>query len=113
MALVTGAQAIQLDVTDSASVKATIMAIPKAHGRLNILVNNAGLMRPAMIATSAETDLDAMMDTNIKGAFLCAQWAARLMVAKKSGSIINITSIMGREGAVGFSSYAATIHHRP
>jgi len=87
VALVTGAQAIQLDVTDSASVKATIMAIRKAHGRLNILVNNAGLMRPAMIATSAEADLDAMMDTNI--------------------------SIMGREGAVGFSSYTATIHHRP
>lgn len=102
------AQAVQLDVTDGASVKAAIMAIRKAAGQLDVLVNNAGLMRPAMIATSSEADLNAMMDTNIKGAFLCSQLAARLMVGKKTGSIINMASIMGREGAIGFSSYAAT-----
>lgn len=102
------AQALALDVTDAASVKAAIMALRKSAGRLDVMVNNAGLMRPAMIATSSEADLDAMMATNIKGAFLCAQLAARLMVGKKSGSIINIASIMGRVGAVGFSSYATT-----
>ncbi len=103
-----GAQALALDVTDAGSVKAAVMALRKAAGRLDILVNNAGLMRPAMIATSSEADLDAMMETNIKGAFLCAQLASRLMASKKTGSIINIASIMGREGAAGFSSYAAT-----
>lgn len=105
---ISDAQALSLDVTNAASVKAAIVALRKATGRLDVLVNNAGLMRPAMIATSAEADLDAMMATNIKGAFLCAQLAARLMVGKKTGSIINIASIMGREGAAGFSSYAAT-----
>lgn len=105
---IAGAQAVQLDVTDAASVKTAIMTIRKAHGRLDILVNNAGLMLPAMIATSNEADLDAMMATNIKGAFLCAQLASRVMAGKKTGSIINMTSIMGLEGAVGFSSYAAT-----
>lgn len=102
------AHAVQLDVTDIGSVKAAIMTIRKAVGRLDVLVNNAGLMRPAMIATSSEADLDAMMATNIKGAFLCAQLASRVMAGKKSGSIINMASIMGREGASGFSSYAAT-----
>ena len=101
-------QAVQLDVTDADSVKAAVMAVRKAVGQLDVLVNNAGLMRPAMIATSSESDLDAMMDTNIKGVFLCAQLAARLMAGKKTGAIINMTSIMGREGAIGFSSYAAT-----
>lgn len=99
---------LALDVTDAATVKVAIMAIRKAAGRLDILVNNAGLMRPAMIATSSEADLDAMLATNVKGAFLCAQLAVRLMVGKKQGSIINIASIMGREGARGFSSYAAS-----
>ena len=107
-ATISGAHAVQLDVTDAGSVKAAIMAIRKAAGRLDVLVNNSGLMHPAMITTSTEVDLDAMMDTNIKGTFLCSQLAARLMAGKKTGSIINMTSIMGRDGAVGFSSYAAT-----
>ncbi|ETA50613.1 SDR family NAD(P)-dependent oxidoreductase [Ponticoccus alexandrii] len=102
------AQALPLDVTDEASVKSAIMSVRKASGRLDVLVNNAGVMYPGMISTSAAADLDKMMNINIKGAFLCAQLASRLMAAKKSGSIVNIASIMGREGAVGFSSYSAT-----
>lgn len=102
------ARAVQLDVTDLGSIKAAIMTIRKASGRLDVLVNNAGLMRPAMISTSSEADLDAMIEINIKGAFMCAQLASRVMAGKKSGTIINIASIMGREGAVGFASYATT-----
>lgn len=103
-----GAQAVALDVSDTASVKAAIMAVKKQAGQLDVLVNNAGIMHPAMIAMTRENDLDAMMQTNIKGAFLCAQLATRLMSAKKSGSIINVASIMGAQGAAGFSAYAAT-----
>jgi 3-oxoacyl-[acyl-carrier protein] reductase len=103
-----GGRAVQLDVCDAGSVKAAIMAIRKEFGRLDILVNNAGVMHPAMLATTIETDIDLMMDTNIKGAFLCAQLAARVMAGKKSGSIINLSSIVGRHGASGFAAYAAT-----
>ena len=101
-------RAVQLDVCDASSVKAAIMAIRKEFGRLDILVNNAGVMHPAMVAMTGETDLDSMMETNVKGSFLCAQLAARVMAGKKSGSIINLSSIMGRQGASGFSAYAAT-----
>ena len=103
-----GAHAVALDVTDAASVKAAIMGLRKETGQLDVLVNNAGIMHPSMIAMTREGDLDAMMQTNIKGAFLCAQLAARLMSGKKSGSIINMASIMGAQGAAGFSAYAAT-----
>ncbi|WP_298864821.1 SDR family NAD(P)-dependent oxidoreductase [uncultured Sulfitobacter sp.] len=103
-----GAQAVVLDVSDAASVKAAISGLRKQAGQLDVLVNNAGIMHPAMIAMTREDDLDAMMQTNIKGAFLCAQLASRLMSAKKSGSIINVASIMGAQGAAGFSAYAAT-----
>ncbi len=102
------ARAIALDVSDAASVKAAIMTIRKEAGRLDVLVNNAGVMRPAMLAMSSEADLDMMLDTNLKGAFLCAQLAGRLMVGKKHGVILNMSSIMGRIGASGHSAYCAT-----
>lgn len=105
---VPGAQAVVLDVSDAASVKAAMSTLRKQAGQLDVLVNNAGIMHGGLIAMTRETDLDAMMQTNIKGAFLCAQLAARLMSAKKSGSIINLASIMGVQGAAGFSAYAAT-----
>lgn len=102
------AQPLELNVTDATSVKAAFMSVRKADGQIDTLVNNAGIMHPAMIATSTEADLDAMMDVNIKGSFLCAQLAARIMAGKRKGSIINIASIMGTDGASGYSSYAAT-----
>lgn len=107
-ATLSNATPVQLDVTDAASIKAAIMALRKAAGGLDILVNNAGIMRPAMIAMSTAQDLTEMYQTNVAGAFQCSQLAARLMIAKKSGAIINVSSIMGTEGAVGYSAYAAT-----
>lgn len=103
-----GATALTLDVTDAKSVKAAIQKLRKEAGRLDVLVNNAGVMKPAMLPMSSEADLDLMFETNVKGSFLCAQLSARLMIGNKSGSIINMASIMGVEGATGFSTYAAT-----
>jgi 3-oxoacyl-[acyl-carrier protein] reductase len=107
-ATLTGAHSVVLDVTDPASVKAAIMTIRKTSGGLDTLVNNAGVMHTATIATTTVADLDDMLDTNIKGAFLCAQLASRLMIGKRAGAIINIASIMGRTGAPGLSAYAAS-----
>ena len=99
---------VELDVSDGTSVKAAIMAIRKEAGQLDVLVNNAGIMRPATLAMSREADLDDMMATNVKGSLMCAQLAARLMATKKSGAIINLASIMGVNGAPGYTSYSAT-----
>jgi 3-oxoacyl-[acyl-carrier protein] reductase len=99
---------ITLDVTDETAIKAAMQRIRKNDGGLDILVNNAGIMIPASLATTRPANLDAMLRTNVEGAFLCAQIAARLMTARKGGAILNISSIMGTRGAPGFSAYGAT-----
>jgi 3-oxoacyl-[acyl-carrier protein] reductase len=101
-------QVLPLDVTDEVAIKAAMLQIRKISGGLDILVNNAGVMTPATLATTRPASLDAMLRTNVTGAFLCAQLAARLMTARKGGAILNISSIMGTRGAPGFSAYGAT-----
>jgi 3-oxoacyl-[acyl-carrier protein] reductase len=99
---------LQLDVTDEAATKAAMLQIRKTSGGLDILVNNAGIMLPASLATSRLGSLDAMLQTNVVGAFMCAQLAARLMSARQGGAILNIGSIMGTQGSPGYSAYGAT-----
>ena len=99
---------LPLDVTDEAAIKAAMLHIRQTSGGLDILVNNAGVMTPATLATTRPASLDAMLRTNVAGAFLCAQLAARLMTVRKGGAILNISSIMGTRGAPGFSAYGAT-----
>lgn len=101
-------QVLPLDVTEEVAIKAAILHIRKISGGLDILVNNAGVMTPATLFTTRPASLDAMLRTNVAGAFLCAQLAARLMTARKGGAILNISSIMGTRGAPGFSAYGAT-----
>jgi 3-oxoacyl-[acyl-carrier protein] reductase len=103
-----GARTVALDVTDEAAVKAAFLEVRKGAGGLDILINNAGIMEPAMLATTRVSSLEAMLRTNVTGAYLCAQMAARLMVARKGGSIITLSSIMGTRGAAGFSAYGAS-----
>lgn len=104
----TRSHAIALDVTDEAAIKAAMLAIRKGSGGLDILVNNAGIMEPAMLATSRSASLDSMLRTNVAGAFLCTQLAARLMTARKGGAVLNLASIMGTVGAPGFAAYGAS-----
>ncbi len=103
-----GSHVLPLDVTDEVAIKAAMLHIRQTSGGLDILVNNAGVMTPATLATTRPASLDAMLRTNVAGAFLCAQLAARLMTARKGGAILNISSIMGTRGAPGFSAYGAT-----
>lgn len=100
--------ALPLDVTDESEIKSAMSTIRKTSGGLDILINNAGIMTPAMIATTRLSSLDEMLRSNVSGAFMCAQLATRLMTNRKGGAILNITSIMGTRGAPGFSAYGAT-----
>ncbi len=80
----------------------------EAMGRLDILVNNAGIIRRADALDFTEADWDAVMDTNLKSAFFLAQAAARVMVGKGGGKIINIASMLSFQGGVRVASYTAS-----
>lgn len=102
------ATCIELDVTDADSVRNCFAEAEKAVGVPDILVNNAGIARDGPVLDSSEEDWDAVVDTNLKGAYLVAQAAAKSMVkSEKSGSIINIASIAGLLGAKGIAIYGA------
>ncbi len=102
------ALAIQADVADSASVEALFDTVKSEWGRVDILVNNAGITRDTLVLRMSEDDWDAVLDTNLKGAFLCTRAAAKLMLKQKSGRIINITSINGQVGSPGQANYSAS-----
>ncbi|NOQ45736.1 MAG: 3-oxoacyl-[acyl-carrier-protein] reductase [Desulfobulbaceae bacterium] len=97
----------QFDVSDSKAVQAAMKEITTDHGSIDILVNNAGITRDGLMAGMKETDWDAVLDTNLRGAFICSKAVVRTMMKKRWGRIINITSIIGFLGNGGQVNYAA------
>ncbi|WP_289016136.1 glucose 1-dehydrogenase [uncultured Methylobacterium sp.] len=102
------AHAVVMDVTERASVSAAFAAAQARFGAVDVLVNNAGIAAPGPALDLAESDWDAVIDTNLKGVFLAAQEAARRMAAAGGGSIVNIASILGLRVTGGVSAYAAS-----
>jgi NAD(P)-dependent dehydrogenase (short-subunit alcohol dehydrogenase family) len=102
-------RAVQLDVTDAAEVDRVISAVADEHGRLDIMVNNAGLaQRPAPLTETPDSVLHNVLEVNVKGVLHCARAAARLMLAQGSGRIINIASQAGRCGVANWAVYSAS-----
>lgn len=101
------AQPICFDVADGEQVQEAVKRITTEAGSLDILVNNAGITRDGLLARMKEVDWDLVIDTNLKGAFLCAKAASRGMMKKKWGRIVNITSVIGFSGNAGQINYAA------
>ena len=100
---------VPLDVTSADSVAAAFAAIPVEFGAPDIVVNNAGTSHAALALDQTEADWDRVVDTNLKGAFLVAQEAAkRLIAAERTGSIINIASVLGLRQAATVAPYAAS-----
>lgn len=100
--------ALQVDVTDKRAVQAMVEACNSQLGRLDILVNNAGIFPIAPVATMLEEDWDRVINVNLKGVFLCCQAALDVMRQSNGGRIINMASVSGLVGAVGFTHYAAS-----
>ncbi len=96
------------DVRDRAAVSSAFAQIFKTYKRLDVLVNNAGVLESALLGMITPQILDSTLNTNIVGPILHLQEAARLMSRNKAGSIINISSIMGTHGAEGQTVYAAS-----
>jgi 3-oxoacyl-[acyl-carrier protein] reductase len=101
------ADVVVFNVADSAQAEGAIKQIIKDAGSLDILVNNAGITRDGLMARMKESDWDAVLDTNLKGAFICAKTAARAMMKKRCGRIVNISSVVGFSGNAGQVNYAS------
>ena len=96
------------DVTDTAAVKKCYAEIFRKYRRLDVLVNNAGIMQGALLGMIPEPAIRTVIDTNLVGALVHMQEATRLMARNRSGSIVNISSIIGRYGIEGQAVYAAS-----
>ncbi len=102
------ALALRCDVARADGVKALMDAAVKECGRIDILVNNAGITRDGLLMMMKEADFDAVMDANLKGAFLCMKAASRIMVKQRYGRIVNLSSVVGLRGNAGQVNYAAS-----
>jgi 3-oxoacyl-[acyl-carrier protein] reductase len=102
------AHAYAADVVDETQVNAVFDVILKAHGRLDILVNNSGVTRDGLILRMSDAQWDEVVDTNLKGVFHCCRAAARALLKQKSGRIVNITSVVGVMGNPGQANYVAS-----
>ena len=103
-----GAQGFGADVSEPASVIALVEAVEAAFGQVDILVNNAGLTRDNLLFRIKDDDWDMVLDANLRGAFVAIRAAARGMMKRRWGRIINIASIVGLTGNKGQANYAAS-----
>jgi 3-oxoacyl-[acyl-carrier protein] reductase len=99
---------VPANVADSQNVKDMIGTIIEKWGKIDILINNAGIVRNNLILRVSDDEWDAVLDTNLRSAFLCARQALRYMVGQNWGRIINISSVAGIVGRMGRVDYAAS-----
>ncbi len=102
------AEALSLDVTDAAAVEAVPGDIVKRHGRLDIVVSNAGITRDQLLMRMKRDDWDAVLATNLTATFALAQAAMRPMLKQRGGRIIAVSSVVGQMGNAGQTNYAAS-----
>ena len=101
-------KALYFDVRDENASKHAIMQIKKEQGQLDVLVNNAGVMKDALIGMVSMSLMKEIFDTNVLGVANMLQLATKMMMRQKSGSIINLSSIVGIEGNAGQLAYSAS-----
>jgi len=102
------AEAYGVDVSKSDQVQAGVDAIQKDFGRIDVVVNNAGITRDGLIIRMSEEDWDLVMDINLKGTFLMTKAAAKYMMKQRSGTFVNIASVIGLMGNPGQANYGAS-----
>jgi 3-oxoacyl-[acyl-carrier protein] reductase len=102
------AVAVSLDVADRASVDAALKAVLDAQGRIDHLVNNAGITRDNLLLRMKKEEWDDVLATNLTGTYLCTQAVLKPMLKQRSGRIVNVTSVVGLTGNAGQANYAAS-----
>ncbi|HHG3466092.1 TPA: beta-ketoacyl-ACP reductase [Vibrio parahaemolyticus] len=98
----------QVNLCDAAAVSEVVDSIVEQHGRIDALVNNAGITRDALLPDMLEQDWDSVIDVNLKAVFLLTQRVAPVMLEQGTGSIVSISSIVGTDGNIGQSNYCAS-----
>jgi len=101
------AEAVQFNVAVAGEIEAAFKKIIETHGRVDILVNNAGITRDGLLMKMKDEQWDEVLNTNLKGVFLCTKAVSRAMMKQRWGRIINITSVIGFAGNAGQANYAA------
>ena len=96
------------NLTDPEAVKELVNTIVDKYGRIDVLVNNAGITRDTLMMRMSEEDFDAVINTNLKGCFNMMKHASKIMMKQKSGAIINMSSVIGVAGNIGQVNYAAS-----
>ena len=99
---------LKFDVSDEESVNTAINQIIRDSGKIDILINNAGITRDGLLMRMKESQWDEVINTNLKGVFLCTKNVSKFMIKQRSGKIINITSIVGLIGNPGQANYSAS-----
>ncbi|WP_425807233.1 3-oxoacyl-[acyl-carrier-protein] reductase [Desulfitobacterium sp. Sab5] len=99
--------AAQADVSQAEDVERLIKTAVDTFGKVDILVNNAGIARDNLLLRMKETEWDAVLNTNLKGVFLCSKAVSKGMMKQRSGAIVNISSVVGVTGNAGQANYAA------
>ena len=104
------AEIVKLDVADASAAMDGINAIAEKHGRLDVLVNNAGISKDNLILRAKPEEWDSVIDTNLRGVWACSKAAVRHMLRSKTGTgrIVNVTSVVGETGNAGQTTYAAS-----
>jgi 3-oxoacyl-[acyl-carrier protein] reductase len=102
------AECYGVNVAEGGSVADGVKAVEKDFGKIDILVNNAGITKDGLLMRMSEADWDAVLNVNLKGAFLCTKAAMRGMMKQRSGTIVNIASVIGLMGNAGQANYAAS-----
>lgn len=98
----------QADVTNFESIENNFSEIVKEKGRIDFLVNNAGITRDNLLLRMTEQEWDSVLSTNLKGAFICTKSIARIMMGQRYGRIVNIGSVVGTMGNAGQANYSAS-----
>lgn len=99
--------ALQADVAQSDQVDALFSAVMEKWGRIDVLVNNAGIARDTLLLRMKLEDWQAVIDLNLTGVFLCTKAVSKIMLKQRSGRIINLTSVVGETGNAGQANYSA------
>lgn len=99
---------VQLDVTDRVQVESAVSRMFAHFGRVDVLINNAGVTADGLVSQMTDEEWDRVIDVNLKGAFLCAKAVIRLMLKQYDGHIINVASFSARSGPTGQANYAAS-----
>jgi len=102
------AEPYEMNVTDRASIQAVVDQVMQRHGRIDILINNAGITQDARLIKMTEAQFDNVIDVNLKGVFNCTQLIVPHMLEAGSGAIVNASSVVGLYGNFGQTNYSAT-----